>query len=307
MDPTLMYRSVVLNVAHNRSVQHIVTRRAWALARRFVAGTTVEEALAAIDALESEGVHGILDLLGEMVTSEAEVSHFTEKIREQIVAFGARPYPRYVSVKLTQIGLDLDFTLMLDAARSIVQEAKQNDTFVRIDMEDSPRVDSTLRAFRSLREEGFDNVGLVLQSCLRRTESDLQSLLDLRPNLRIVKGAYKEPAGVAFQDKSTVDAAFLSLVRTNLAAGNHTAIATHDERILEQMLVWNGENEIPAENVEFQMLYGIRRDLQRRLASEGHFVRAYVPFGTEWYPYFSRRIAERPENAWFVAKALLAG
>lgn len=307
MDPNLVYRSMVLNVAHNRAVQHLVTQRAWSFAQRFVAGTTVDEALQAIDSLEQEGIHGILDLLGEMVSSEAEVEHYTEMIRSQIAAFGAKPYPRYVSIKLTQIGLDLDFDSMIRAARSIADRAKSHDCFVRIDMEDSPRVEKTLRAFQTLRQEGFDNVGLVLQSYLRRSPQDLQSLLPLAPNLRIVKGAYKEPPSVALRSKSAVDDAYLTLAQTNLSAGNHTAIATHDERIIDNMLSFIQHERIDPNLVEFQMLLGIRRDLQRQLAKDGHCVRAYVPFGTEWYPYFSRRIAERPENALFIAKALLKG
>ena len=307
MDPNLLYRSLVLNVANNRAVQHIVTTRAWSLAQRFVAGTQVEDALLAIDGLEQEGIHGILDLLGEMVTSQDEVDRFLEQIKEQIVAFGEKPYPRYVSIKLTQIGIDLDFDRMLEAARVIAAEAKKHDCTIRIDMEDSPRVDGAIRAFRTLREEGYDNVGLVLQSYLRRTADDLQDLLPLSPNLRIVKGAYKEPPSEAFQDKSVVDASYLALARTNLAAGNHTALATHDERIIHEMGTWMAQENIDPSLVEFQMLYGIRRDLQRKLASEGKCVRAYVPFGTQWYPYFSRRIAERPENALFIAKALLKG
>lgn len=307
MDPNLVYRSVVLNVAHNRAVQHLVTQRAWSFAQRFVAGTTVEQALLVIDGLEQDGIHGILDLLGEMVSSEAEVEHYTEMIRSQIAAFGTKPYPRYVSIKLTQIGLDLDFDSMIQSARSIVEQAKNHDCFVRIDMEDSPRIEKTLLAFQTLRQEGFDNVGLVLQSYLRRSPQDLQSLLPLSPNLRIVKGAYREPPSAALQNKSKVDEAYLDLAQTNLAAGNHTAIATHDERMITDMLSFIRRENIDPNLVEFQMLLGIRRDLQRRLAEDGHCVRAYVPFGTEWYPYFSRRIAERPENALFIAKALLRG
>jgi len=307
MDATLAYRSLVLAVAHNRAVEHVVTKRAWSLAKRFVAGTEVHEALAAIDTLEQEGVHGILDLLGEMVTNQEEADAFRQRIKDQVVAVGNKPYPRYVSIKLTQIGLDLDFERMLDAARDIADEARRQDCFLRIDMEDSPRVDDTIRAFRTLREEGFDNVGLVLQSYLRRSMVDLESLLPLSPNLRIVKGAYKEPPSVAFRDKRSVDATFLALARTNLQAGNHTAVATHDERIIEEMKGWLDREGIDRSLIEWQLLYGIRRDLQKSLAAEGYCVRAYVPFGTQWYPYFSRRIAERPENALFIAKALLAG
>ena len=288
-------------------MQHLVTTRGWAFARRFVAGVEVDEALRAVDALEQEGIHGILDLLGEMVSSDDEARKSVEQILATIRAFGARPYPRYVSIKLSQLGLDLDFDKMLIAAHTIATEARENDCFVRIDMEDSSRVDATIATFRTLREEGFDNVGLVLQSYLRRTSGDLEALLPLRPNLRIVKGAYKEPSGVAYQDKATVDTEYLALARRNLLAGNVTAIATHDERIIDEMKTWLEREKIDPSLVEFQMLFGIRRDLQRRLAAEGKHVRAYVPFGTQWYPYFSRRIAERPENALFVAKAMLKG
>jgi proline dehydrogenase len=307
VDSNLIYRSLVLRVANSRAMERLVTTRGWAFAQRFVAGAEVEDALRAVDALEQEGVHGILDLLGEMVTSADEARQSAENVIATVRAFGTRPYPRYVSIKLSQLGLDLDRDRTLDAARQIAAEAREHACFVRIDMEDATRVDAVIAAFRTLREEGFDNVGIVLQSYLRRTDDDLEALLSFEPNLRIVKGAYKEPSSVAYQDKATVDAKYLALVRRNLAAGNVTAIATHDDHIIEEMKAWLGREKIDPKIVEFQMLYGIRRDLQRSLAAEGHRVRAYVPFGTQWYPYFSRRIAERPENALFVAKAMLKG
>ncbi|PIE05388.1 MAG: proline dehydrogenase [Sorangium cellulosum] len=294
-------------MARHQSVKSLVTTRGRRFAYRFVAGDDVQDALRAIDALEKEGIHGILDVLGEMASSPEEVEAFTKQILGQIEAFGTRSYNRYVSIKLTQIGLDIDFDHMLDSARQIARSARAKDCFVRIDMEDSPRVQPTIDTFRTLREEGFENVGIVLQSHLRRTDDDLKALLKLSPNVRIVKGAYKEPPSEAFQDKASVDASYRALVRRNLKAGNRTAIATHDERIIGEMQAWIAREGIDTNLVEYQLLYGIRRDLQRKLAAEGHGVRAYVPFGTSWYPYFSRRIAERPENALFVAKAMLKG
>jgi proline dehydrogenase len=180
------------------------------------------------------------------------------------------------------------------------------NAFVRIDMEDSPRVDATLEVFRTLRNE-FDNVGLVIQSMLHRSEKDLEGLLHLKPNLRIVKGAYLEPKSEAFSDKHSIDMHYRRLVYGNLFAGNHTAVATHDHRIIDDVKLVVEKSGIPRERLEFQMLYGVRRDLQKRLAEEGFTVRAYIPYGQDWYAYFSRRIAERPENALFVMRGMIGG
>jgi proline dehydrogenase len=307
LDPNLLYRSLVLNIAHRRTIEHLVTTRGWSFARRFVAGTEAADALLAVDDLEKVGVHGILDLLGEMVSSPHEVDHFAAQIRDLVRAFGQLPYPRYVSIKLTQVGLDIDPDRMLDVTRQILDQARAADCFVRIDMEDSPRVDATIQAFRALRSAGYENVGLVLQAYLRRTADDLASLLALSPNLRVVKGAYKESDSVAFQDRHTIDRQFIELAQTNLKAGNVTAIATHDTSIIDSVQEWVRSEGVDPKLVEYQFLYGIRRDLQVKLAAEGHRVRAYVPFGTHWYPYFSRRIAERPENAVFILRAILGG
>lgn len=307
MDLNLSYRSFVLAIAQNPSVKNLVLTRGKRLSRRFVAGDTLEEALKVVEGLERERIHAILDLLGEMVTSEEMARGFQAEIVGLIRALGARPYPRYVSVKLTQLGLDLSKDLAFSLMQGILQEARQADCFVRIDMEDSPRVDATLRVYRRLREEGYTHTGIVLQSYLKRSEKDLEALLPLKPAVRIVKGAYKEPPEVAFQDKRLIDAQYLLLAKKALENGLPTAIATHDPHLIAEMQRWTAEKGISKEGFEFQLLYGVRRDEQRRLAAEGYTVRAYVPYGTDWYPYLSRRIAERPENLLFVARSLVQG
>jgi len=276
MDLNLSYRSFVLAIAQNPSVKNLVLTRGKGLSRRFVAGDTLEEALKVVEGLERERIHAILDLLGEMVTSEEMARGFQAEIVGLIRALGARPYPRYVSVKLTQLGLDLSKDLAFSLMQGILQEARQADCFVRIDMEDSPRVDATLRVYRRLREEGYTHTGIVLQSYLKRSEKDLEALLPLKPAVRIVKGAYKEPPEVAFQDKRLIDAQYLLLAKKALENGLPTAIATHDPHLIAEMQRWTAEKGISKEGFEFQLLYGVRRDEQRRLAAEGYTVRAYV-------------------------------
>ncbi len=307
MDLNQSYRSFVLAIAQNQSIKNLVLTRGRNFARRFIAGDTLEEALRVVEALERDKVHAILDLLGEMVTSEAQARQFKSEIVRLVQEFGARPYPKYIALKLTQLGLDLSEDLAFSLMTEILTEARKVDCFVRIDMEDSPRVDATLRIYRRLREAGFDNTGVVLQSYLKRTEQDLQDLLPLKTPVRIVKGAYKEPAEVAFQDKRMVDAQFVVLCKKALENGLYTAIASHDPYILEEMKRWTAQQGIGRDRFEFQLLYGVRRDEQKKLAAEGYTVRAYVPYGTDWYPYFSRRIAERPENLLFVARSLIQG
>jgi len=307
MDLNQSYRAFVLRIAQNPSVKNLVLTRGKRLSRRFVAGDTLEEALKAVEGLEKDHIHAILDLLGEMVTSEAMARGFKDQIVGLIRAFAARPYPRYVSVKLTQLGLDHGEDLAFSLMAEILEEARPADCFVRIDMEDSPRVDATLRVYRRLREAGYTNTGVVLQSYLKRSEQDLEALLPFKPAVRIVKGAYKEPPEVAFQDKRIIDAQYLVLTKKALENGLPTAIATHDPHLIEEMKRWTAERGIGQDRFEFQLLYGVRRDEQRRLAAEGYTVRAYVPYGTDWYPYLSRRIAERPENLLFVARSLVQG
>ena len=265
-----IYRNTVLGVSGNRNIEQLVRTKGWAVAQRFVAGDTLEEAVKAVDDLESIGVHGILDLLGEMVTSEAQADGFTENILSIFDALERKGYPIYVSLKLSQIGQDITLgsgeNLGMVNARRILARAKQLGGFVRLDMEDHPRVDATLEQFRILHGEFGNTVGTVLQSYLYRTEMDLFELSDLRPNLRMVKGAYLEPAHVAFQNKVEVDAQYRKLVFKMLERGQYVCVATHDTSIIEDVKIYIEKHGISRDRFEFQMLYGIRRDLQQRLA-----------------------------------------
>lgn len=308
MELNMVYRSLVLGVARQKWLENLIRTRGWKFASRYVAGNTLEEALAAIEALEAEGIHALVDLLGEMVTGEEQAAGYTAEIVRLTRALGELPYPRWVSVKLTQIGLDLSRELARDNLRQILEAAREVDATVQVDMEDSPRVDATLWVWRTLREEeGYENVGIVLQSYLKRSPEDLRQILHLKPNLRVVKGAYKEPPEVAWQDRRVISEKFLELVKTNLAAGGHTATGSHDDRLLEAVRGWAEAQNVPRSQYEFQFLYGIRRELKRDLARRGYTVRDYLPYGEDWYPYFSRRIAERPENLLFVLRGVLQG
>ncbi len=300
------YRSFVLGVANQAWMQKLIEARGRGLVRRFVAGDELADAIRAVDVLENSGVHGILDLLGEMVTTHEQVQEFVKQILNIFPSIQEKTWPKYVSIKLSQLGLDQSLALAEQNAIKILEAAKTVGAFVRIDMEDSARVDKTITVFRALRAH-HDNVGLVLQAMLRRTAQDLEDLQDLKPNLRIVKGAYLEPSNIAFANKLELEAQYLHLVYKNIAAGNHTAVATHDPRIIGEVKTFIAGSKIPASQIEFQFLYGVRRDLQMQLATEGHTVRAYIPYGKDWYAYFSRRIAERPDNALFVLRGMVKG
>jgi proline dehydrogenase len=300
------YRSAVLGIANAAPIKNLVQTRGYGLAKRFVAGNELLDAIKAVETLEQDGVHGILDLLGEMISTKEQSDPFVQKILEIFPSIASKTFPKYVSIKLSQLGLDVSKDLALENGRNILKTAREVNSFVRIDMEDSPRVDATLEVFRTLKTE-FDNVGLVLQSMLRRTEQDLENLSDLRPNLRIVKGAYLETPEHAYPEKAVIDHQYRRLVYTNLEKGNHTAIATHDHNIINDMKLFTEKSKIPKEQFEFQLLYGVRRDLQKQLAAEGYTVRAYIPYGHDWYAYFSRRIAERPSNALFVLRGMIGG
>ena len=311
-----IYRSTVLGVATRRPIENLVRTRAWSVAARFVAGESSATAIAAVKELAKDGILSNLDLLGEFVSSPETANAFAEQIlslQRQAAEAGVKPY---VSVKLSSIGqgqtvdgADLGYT----NARRIAAQARELGGYVCLDMEDHPRVDQTLGQFCDLLGEfGAEHVGTVLQSYLYRSEADRDNLDDLHPSLRIVKGAYLEPESVAMPDKTDVDAAFRRLVYSHLKAGlDHptqvTNIATHDESIIEDVKMFVVAHGIPKSAFEFQMLYGIRRDLQKKLAAEGFTVRAYIPYGRDWYAYFSRRIAERPANVMFVLKGMLRG
>lgn len=306
-----IYRSTVLGVAGRKPVEHLVRTRAWSVAQRFVAGEESKSAIAAVQELQQDGVLSNLDLLGEFVNSPETANTFAGQVlalQADAAAAGIKPY---VSVKLSSIGqgmtvdgADLGYT----NARRIVGQARELGGFVCLDMEDHPRVDQTLAQFRDLVGEfGAQHVGTVLQSYLYRSEADRAGLDDLHPNLRIVKGAYLEPEMVAMPMKADVDAAYRRLVYAHLKAGHYTNVATHDETIIDDVKMFVLSHGIPKTQFEFQMLYGIRRDLQKKLAAEGFTVRAYIPYGRDWYAYFSRRIAERPANVMFVLRGMLKG
>ena len=306
-----LYRKAVLTVSGQKFVENLVRARGWGVAQRFVAGEDAASALRAVRELEGDGILGNLDLLGEFIDSPEQCNAFAERVLsllDQANAAGIRPY---VSVKLSSIGQGQTVNgedLGLSNARRIVARAKGYGGFVCLDMEDHTRVDLTLAQFRTLVNE-FGNafVGTVLQSYLYRSEADLAALGDLHPNLRIVKGAYLEPATVAMPDKADVDASYRRLVYAQMKAGHYVNVATHDERIIEDVKHFVLAHGISKDAFEFQMLYGIRRDLQKELAQQGYRVRAYIPYGRDWYPYFARRIAETPRNALFVLRGMLKG
>ncbi len=306
-----IYRSTVLGVATQKPVEQLVRARAWGVAQRFVAGEDIQTALSAVAELREQGILSNLDLLGEFIDSPEKCNEFAQNVLNLLDASGAAGLPVYASVKLSSVGQGLTVNgedLGLTNARRILTRAKALGGFVCLDMEDHTRVDVTLAQFRTLVGEfGHDTVGTVLQSYLYRSETDRAGLDDLKPNLRIVKGAYLEPETVAYPDKPDVDAAYRRLVYANLKAGNYTNVATHDEKIIGDVQHFVLAHGISKDAFEFQMLYGIRRDLQKQLAEQGYRVRAYIPYGRDWYAYFSRRIAERPANVMFVLRGMLKG
>lgn len=299
-------REWVLKVAERPSMKRFIATRAQGLVRRFVAGDRYDDAALAMDKLARDGLLTILDLLGESVASEAEADASQETLLDILTRLRTEGRRPDLAVKLTQIGLKLDAERCLTRLRAILERARDAGVFVWIDMEESQVTDVTLRTFEAVRP-AYENVGIVLQAYLYRSPDDLERLLPLRPKVRIVKGAYLEPPDVAYPDKARVDAAYRSLLRRCLDTSTPVAAATHDERIIRDACSWARDAGAGPDRFEFQMLYGIRQDLQRSLAHEGYRVLVYVPFGTSWYEYFSRRLAERPANMWFVAKSLLRG
>ena len=278
------------------------------LTTRFVAGETIEEAIAAIRELNMDGCSASFDHLNESVANpaeaEAEVSEYLQ-ILSRIDETGIKSN---VSIKLTQFGLELDPELAYRNARAIVEDAARRRNFVRVDMEASNVTQLTIDLFKRLRAEfDLNDVGIVLQSYLRRTYADAQELVKLPARIRICKGAYNEPPEVAFPDKKDVDENYVRVMQLLLSSGIYHGIATHDPKMINATIDFAQRQGIDKQSFEFQMLYGVRRDLQRQLAKDGYNMRVYVPYGKHWYPYFMRRLAERPANIWFVLKNLLKG
>jgi proline dehydrogenase len=270
-------------------------------ASRFVAGETVTEALAAVRELNSKGISASLDLLGESVFTEPEARAARDEYLGLLDRIRDAKLDANVSVKLTAMGLDIDHELCVAIMQDILARAQQYDTFVRLDMESSAYTDITLKLFEDRLHPTFRaNVGVVLQSYLYRTFGDVEHMNTLRARVRICKGAYKEPAAVAYPEKKDVDSNYVKCMHELMLKGNYPGIATHDPAIIAEAKRWAKEQGIPNDRFEFQMLYGVRRDLQEALVKEGYRVRCYVPFGTQWYPYLMRRLAERPANVAFI-------
>jgi proline dehydrogenase len=274
-------------------------------ARRFIAGETVEEAIRDARLLQERGLLLTLDYLGESVKTSDEATAATREYLRLIEVIVASGIERNLSLKLTQLGVDVDRATCVDNLRRILEPAARHGFFVRIDMENSPYTDVTLEVFETLWQQEYRNVGLALQAALRRTEQDVRRMITLGARVRLVKGAYKEPPTVAFQQKTEVDASFRRLMRLLLENGTYPAIATHDERLIEETRACASERKLGRDRFEFQMLYGIRRDLQASLVAAGYPVRIYLPFGRQWFPYFMRRLGERPANVAFVLRAIV--
>lgn len=301
----MLARAVLLRLSNSPVAERFVRRsRASAgLVRRFIAGETLDSACAVVRDLNAAGMSATLDYLGENVTNPAEARASVETCLRTQNAIRERGLNANVSVKLTQLGLDIDTDLATENLRAVVENGERLGQFVRIDMESSAHTERTLAVHRSLWQS-HRNVGIVLQSYLYRTDADLEAAIAQGIRVRLVKGAYDEPASVAYRKKTDVDAAFLRQAKRLLDAGDYPAIATHDERLIRGCQEHAASIGLSLASYEFQMLYGIRRDLQTALCGLGHPVRIYTPYGEKWYGYMMRRLAERPANLWFIVKNL---
>jgi proline dehydrogenase len=300
-----LYRQGVLGVAGAPAVAGFIKRQGFRLGvGRFVAGEDLEQALDAIRALERQGLYGILDLLGEFIDTEAGANAITDEIVATLERLSSEPLDKYMSVKPTQLGLGLGLGPALRNARRVARRAKEIGAHVCLDMENVPYVEGTLALYRALCEEGYTNVSTVLQSYLYRSMADLKALMAFNPALtvRLVKGAYREGPEDAYQKKADVDANYRAMLRYGLEHGATVNVASHDETIIGEAEALVRERGLGAERYEFQLLYGVRVSLQRALARRGHRVRIYVPYGEDWYGYFTRRLAERPANMLFVLR-----
>lgn len=297
-----LLRKTFLTLAENNHVYRLivgneVTR---AMTRRFVAGEKLDEAITAMAELNTKGIKGSLDLLGENVHSEAEARAAGAEYQTILDRIAERGLDTNVSLKLTQMGLDLGDDLCFEVTAGVLETAKKYNNFVRLDMEGSAYTQKTLDMFKRLHATYGNTVGIVLQAYLRRTADDIEDMIKLGARVRFCKGAYLEPPDVAFEEKSEVDANYVRCMERLLESGFYPGLATHDQDIIAHAKRFVAEKGIAKDRFEFQMLYGIRRDLQEALVQEGFNMRCYVPFGTQWYPYFMRRLAERPANIWFI-------
>jgi proline dehydrogenase len=301
-------RAAFISLSESKSLR-AAAEKTWIgqrLSRRFVAGTTIEDALAATRATNQLGLSVSVDNLGENVTNADEASHSAQLYHQMLDQMAAQKLNANVSMKLTHMGLDVDPTLAFDIATKLVQHAASINNFVRIDMEGSPYTQRTLDFVRKLHSspENAGKVGAVIQAYLFRSEKDVEQLIADRIRVRLCKGAYKESPEISFEKKEDTDANYVKLMKMLLKSGVYHGIATHDENMIRATIEFARKEKIAASSFEFQMLYGVRRDLQQKLVKEGWRCRVYIPFGTEWYPYLMRRLAERPANAIFILKNL---
>ncbi|MCY0863751.1 MAG: proline dehydrogenase family protein [Sulfobacillus sp.] len=300
-----MFREVVIGLGNNPLVENVVKRYGMQMgASRFVAGRTLPDAVRVIQDINRQGVMVTLDHLGESVKNRTEAVQAKESYLAMLDVIKQKELNANVSLKLTMMGLALDEDLARRHLAEIVQKAAETDNFVRIDMEDSPYTEVTLRLYEEMWDAYAPHVGVVLQAYLYRTLDDLKRLSTPSRNFRIVKGAYMEPVAVAFPNKADVDENYYRLVTTSLELGNYTAIATHDEALIGRILQFIHNAAIPRDRFEFQMLYGVKFSVLKSLAREGYRTRVYVPYGEDWYAYYVRRIAERPANLLFFMRAL---
>jgi proline dehydrogenase len=299
-------RAAILLAAGNRGTERFMNRYGMTLgASRFVAGETLDQAVDAIRRLNQDGFKCNATELGEAVATEADAARAVADYEVLLRRLASEGLRANAALKLTLLGQDIDQQLAESNLAHLLDLARELGLFIRIDMEDSAHVQATLDTYRHLRELGYDNVGCVLQAYLYRSYQDLEQLLPLNPNLRLVKGAYLEPAQVAFPRKREVDRNYLRMMELALSGGGYTALATHDPDIIEESVTFALRQRIPKDRFEFQMLYGVRPDLQRQLVSRGYTVLVAVSYGTHWYPFFMRRLAERPANVLFLARNLV--
>ena len=299
-----MLRALFIGLSTSRALRSFAENSPMGqkMSRRFVAGTTVEDLMAGRQEVNRRRMSVSVDNLGENVTN-VEEARDSEKLYHQLFdLITERKLDANVSLKLTHMGLDVDEKLCREIVSGLAEHAARVNSFVRVDMEGSPYTQKTLDFVHELHSRHPGKVGGVIQAYLYRSEKDVQDLLAQRIRIRLCKGAYKEPASIAFQKKADVDANYVKLTKILIKSGVYHGIATHDENIIRQTTAFARAEKIPAEAFEFQMLYGIRRDLQEQLVKDGWRMRVYIPFGTEWYPYFMRRLAERPANVLFIAK-----
>ncbi|HUE76532.1 MAG TPA: proline dehydrogenase family protein [Longimicrobiales bacterium] len=301
-----MLRQGLLFLSESTVARAIVTHAPFArwAARRFVAGEEIEEAMTAARELNARGMTVSLDYLGESVSNREEATAAADTYLRIIDSMVAEGIDGNVSLKLTQMGQDIDEEFLDTNVRRVLDRAKRHDMFVRFDMESSDYVQKTLDFFARVRAEGYDNCGVVLQSYLYRTGKDAKWASDMGARVRLCKGAYMEPESVAYPDREDVDDSFVRVMKQLLESGTYHGIATHDEAMIQATMSFARERGIDPSRFEFQMLYGIRRDLQKQIVDDGWRLRIYIGFGKAWYPYFMRRLAERPANVFFLANSV---